>query len=137
MKGLGQFVRMGETLAPDHMVRDISTEQGVFRWAYRHPELRFRVERAEGLRFLAEIAIPEVTFKTTGPVSVSAFINGKPLDSIRCPQPGKYEISKAVPSGWIDVTKVVQVTFEAEPRWVAPDDGNELSFLLYSAGFVD
>jgi hypothetical protein len=135
--GLGPFIKMEDPLATDYIVRDISLERGLFRWAFLHPELRLRVDHAERLRFAAEIAIPEATFKTTGPVTVSCAINGNALASIRCPRPGKYEIAKAVPAAWIDPREPVRVTFDAQPRWVSPEDGAELSFLLFNAGFID
>jgi hypothetical protein len=28
------------------------------------------------------------------------------------------------------------VAFEANPRWISPEDGAQLSFLLRSAGFI-
>ena len=36
-------VRMDDPDADAFLVRDISSERGIFRWAYLHPELRFRV----------------------------------------------------------------------------------------------
>jgi hypothetical protein len=135
--GLGPFIKMEDPLAGDYIVRDISSERGLFRWAFLHPELQLRVDHAQHLRFTAEIAIPDATFKTTGPVTVSCSINGNALATIRCPRPAKYQIAKAVPAAWIDPGKPVHVTFDAQPRWVSPEDGAELSFLLYSAGFID
>jgi hypothetical protein len=127
---------MDDALADDYVVRDVAAERGAFRWAYLHPELRFRVQDSRDLKFAAELAIPEVTFKDTGPVAVSVLIEGHPLATLRCPRAGKYRIEKPVPPNWVTPGKTVHVAFETEPRWVSPLDGAQLSFLLYNAGFI-
>ena len=127
---------MDDLLAEDYIVRDIAAERGLFRWAFLHPELRFRVRDNRNLKFAAEIAIPEATFKDTGPVSITILIGGNPLATLHCPRAEKYRIEEPVPAGWVTPGKSVHVTFEAEPRWVSPLDGAQLSFLLYNAGFI-
>lgn len=130
------YVIMDDALADDYIVRDIAAERGAFRWAFLHPELRFRVTDNRALKFAAEIAIPEATFKDTGPVSIGILIEGKPLTTLRCPRADKYRIETPVPADWVAPGKAVHVTFETEPQWVSPLDGAHLSFLLYSAGFI-
>jgi hypothetical protein len=134
--GLGSFVTMDDPLSDEYIVKDISPGRDFRRWAFVAPELRFKVKDGRDLKFTAEFAIPEVTYKVTGPVTVSYAINGKKLETLRCDHPGDYRIEKAVPDGWIDPGAAVHVTFEARPRWIAPQDGAQLSFLLRSAGFL-
>ena len=134
--GVGSFVRMDDPLADDYIVKDISPEHGFRRWAFLHPELRFRVQPEGHLIFAAEFAIPEVTYKDTGPVTVSCAVNGKTLGIIHCDHAGDFRLEKLVPPAWIDPAQAVHVTFEANPRWIAPEDHAELSFLLRSAGFT-
>ena len=59
---------MDDPVVDDYLVRDISPEHGFRRWAFTRPELRFRLQDVRHLIFTAEFAIPEVTFKVTGPV---------------------------------------------------------------------
>src|SRR5947208_14021592 len=75
--GLGPFVIMDDPAADDYIVRDISPGRGHHRWAFLHPELRFRIKEAGYWKFVADFAIPEVTFKVTGPVTVSAAVEGR------------------------------------------------------------
>jgi hypothetical protein len=117
-------------------VRDIAGDRGQFRWAFLHPELRFRVLDNHALTFAAELAIPEATFKDTGPVAITVLIEGHPLATLRCPRAEKYRITKPVPPDWVTPGKAVHVTFETEPQWISPTDGAHLSFILYNAGFV-
>jgi hypothetical protein len=88
------------------------------------------------LKFAAEFALPEVTFKVTGPVTVSCAINGHPLGSIRCDHAGDYRLEMPVPDGVVQANQETHVTFEANPRWISPEDGAQLSFFLHSAGFT-
>lgn len=134
--GVGPFVNMGDPSANDYLVRDIGREPDVHRWAFANPELQFLVKTAGNLRFTAEFAIPEVTFKVTGPVTVSCAVNGKFLGALRCDHAGDFRLDLPVPKGLVEPEKIVRVTFQANPRWVSPEDGAQLSFLLRSAGFT-
>jgi hypothetical protein len=130
------FVTMDDPVADDYLVNDISPEHGFRRWAFTRPELRFRLNDVRHLNFTAEFAIPEVTYKVTGPVTVSYAVNGRTLGTIRCDHPGDFHLVEPVPQGLVEPDKFVRVTFEANPRWISPDDGAQLSFLLRSAGFT-
>lgn len=133
--GLRGVVKMDDPDADAFLVRDISSEHGVSRWAFRNPELRLRVTDARDLKFVVEFAIPDVTFRVTGPVTVSCAVNGKTLATMRCGHAGDYRMEHAVPKGLVEPGQPIHVTFEANPRWISPDDGAQLSFLLRSAGF--
>ena len=130
------FIKMDDPMVVDYLVNDISAERGLRRWAFAHPELRFRVRDARNLTFSAEFAIPEVTYKVTGPVTVSYAVNGRTLGSLRCDHAGDFRLSAPVPAGLVEPDKFIRVTFEANPRWISPEDGAQLSFLLRSAGFT-
>jgi hypothetical protein len=134
--GIGAFIVMEDPVAADYIVRDISPEPGYRRWAFLHPEIRFRVKETSHLKFVAEFALPEVTFKVTGPVTVSCAVNGHPLGSIRCDHAGDYRLEKSVPDGVVRPGEETHVTFDANPRWISPEDGAQLSFFLHSAGFT-
>ena len=134
--GIAAFITMADPVADDYIVRDVSRERGVYRWAFVHPELRFRVQQAGSVRFTAELGVPEVTFKVTGPVRISYAMDGKPLGSLYCDHPGKYEVAKPVPDGWVQPNQYIHVTFETDRKWVSPDDGAQLTFLLFNAGFT-
>jgi hypothetical protein len=134
--GLGSFITMDDPIADDYIVKDISPGRDFRRWAFIAPELRFALADNRNWKFAAEFTIPEVTYKVTGPVTVISAIAGKRLVTLRCDHPGDYHLEKAVPDDWIVPSKQVHVSFEANPRWISPEDGAQLSFLLRSAGFV-
>lgn len=130
------MVKMDDPDADAFLVRDISPEHGETRWAFLHPELRLIVADARNLKFAVEFAIPAVTFRVTGPVTVSFGVNGKHLATMRCDHAGDYRLERAVPEGLVQARQAIRVTFEANPRWVSPEDGAQLSFLLRSVGFT-
>jgi len=134
--GLGPWIVMDDPASDDYIVRDISSGRDHHRWAFLHPELRFRVKEAGYSKFAAEFAIPDATFRSTGPVTVSAAVNGFSVGSMLCDHAGNYRIEKPVPPGLLVPGSEVHVTMEASPRWVSPEDGAQLSFYLRSAGFV-
>jgi hypothetical protein len=135
--GLGPFITMDDPQVDDYLVNDISPERGIRRWAFQRPELQFRVKVARHLKFSAEFAIPEVTYKVTGPVTVSVAVNGRTLGAMRCDHAGDFRLEKPVPEGLVLPDKTVRVTFDANPRWISPEDAAQLSFLLRSAGFTE
>ena len=130
------FVTMDDPSADSYLVNDISPDRGFRRWAFAHPELRFRVADASHLVFTAEFAIPDATFKVTGPVTVSYAVNGRTLGTLQCSHAGDFRLAEPVPDGLVEPDKSTRVTFEATPRWISPEDGAQLSFLLRSAGFI-
>jgi hypothetical protein len=134
--GVGPFVAMDDATADDYIVSDIISEHGYRRWAFLHPELRFKVKSVDRLKFAVEFAVPEVTFKDTGPITVACAVNGRTLATVHCVKAGDYKVEQPVPKGLVEAEKIIRVTFETTPRWVSPLDGAQLSFLLRSAGFI-
>jgi hypothetical protein len=134
--GLGPFVAMDDLVADEYIVKDISSGRDFRRWAFRAPELRFAVKDVRNLKFAVNFTIPEVTYKVTGAVTVSCSVGGKKLLTARCEHPGDYHLEEPVPDGWVTPGEAVHVTFDAAPRWISPEDGAQLSFLLRSAGFT-
>jgi len=133
---LAPFIKMQDPAANDYIVRDIGRDPGIYRWAFLHPEMRFRIGDSAEVHFSMDFALPEQTFRTTGPVTVSYAIDRQALGSIRCDHAGKYQVLKPVPAGWLRPNQEVRVSFDADHRWISPEDGAQLSFLLFSAGFV-
>jgi hypothetical protein len=134
--GLNAFVTMDDPVSDEYIVKDISPGRDFRRWAFIAPEMRFVVKEPRHVKFAVDFTVPEVTYKVTGPVTVSYAVDGKPLGSLLCDRPGDFHVEKPVPEGWIAPGAQVHVTFQATPRWISPEDGAQLSFLLRSAGFT-
>jgi hypothetical protein len=134
--GLGPFVLMDAPDSDDYLVKDISPGRDFRRWAFVAPELRFRVKSASHLTLTVDFTVPEVTYKVTGPVTVNYAVNGKKLGTMRCTRAGDFHLEAPVPDGLVRPGETIHVTFDAAPRWISPEDGAQLSFLLRSAGFT-
>ncbi len=134
---VGPYVYMGNPNADAYIVKDVAPrgEGGTWRWAYRRPELQFYIGRREHLKFVMEFALADRTFAETGPVTLSVFINGKPLDRFRYDKPGTHSINKPVPAELLKADAVNRVAIEPDKVWTAREDGATLGFILTSAGF--
>ena len=134
---LSNFVRMSDTLVEEYIVRDIVGDNSGWRWALAHPELRVRTKTARGLKLAMDFAVPPVTFRVTGPVRITCFVDGKSLGAMEVPKPGQYRYERPVPDGWVRAGVPVTITAETDKLFVAKDDGAQLGFLLGGAGLIE
>ena len=135
---IGSLVTMSDANAGDYIVKDVgSLESGAWRWGQRRPELRFRLSKTAGQRFIADFAVAEATFKDTGPVNAFFFINGHLLDKVRYAQSGEKHFEKAVPADWLRTDDYNMVAIESQPYWTSPADGAILTFTLSRVGFIE
>jgi hypothetical protein len=135
---VGHFVNMSDPNAYAYIVKDVSeaAEAGSWRWARKHPELRFFLETTEHLNFKADFSVAESTFRDTGPVTISVLINGKLLDTIRCAEPGEKHFDKPVPAKLLRAKAMNFAALEVDKVWVSKTDGAVLGFILTRAGFT-
>lgn len=129
---------MNDPMADAYIVRDVSktTEGNSWRWAYKHPALRFYLRSIDGIKFALDAGIAELTFKETGPVTLTVLINDHELDKLRFDQPGNRHFEKEVPAAFLRAGAENLVAIEPDKFWVSKQDGATLSFVLIQAGFV-
>jgi hypothetical protein len=135
---VGRFVNLAETNAEAYVIRDVNhgSEGDLWRWTRKRPELRFFLETIDHLDFKADFSIADATFKDTGPVTISVFINGNLLDKIKCAEPGEKHFSKPVPESFLHAKALNFVALDIDKVWVSKTDGAELGFILIRAGFA-
>jgi hypothetical protein len=136
---LTPFVSMGDPNAEAYIIKDVSDtiEGGSWRWAYRRPELRFYLPKAEKLTFVMDFTLPRATFADTGPVTLSIFLNGKLLGRQRYDKPGDQSLKLPVPPALVKPHAINNVAIEPDKVWVAKQDGAVLGFVLRDAGFEE
>ncbi|MBI3473821.1 MAG: hypothetical protein HY013_20895 [Candidatus Solibacter usitatus] len=133
----GHFVNMNDPNAEAYFIKDIATvAEGPWRWTGKRPELKFFLETVESLKFSLDYTIAEATFKSTGPVTISVFLNGKLLEKLRHATHGEQHFEKPAPPPLLRRNEVNQVALEVDKVWVSPTDGAQLGFILTRAGFV-
>jgi hypothetical protein len=135
---VSRLFKISDPNVAEYLVKDVAggTEGGAWRWVFKRPEFRFLISDHRDLRFFMEFALPDQTFKQTGPVTFSIFINEKPFKKLRFTKPGQLRLEEPVPMALLKPYAVNHVRIEVDPVWVAPGDGAQLGFILASAGFV-
>jgi hypothetical protein len=115
-----------------------SASEGPWRWAYEHPVLQFRGPDLAHPKFTMDVAIPERTFRYTGPVTLTVKVNGELLDTVRCAKAGQQpQYSREVPPGIVRKDQANLVSIDPDKVWVSKDDGTKYGFILVRAGFVE
>ena len=113
------------------------TEVGGFRWAFAHPVLRFRLPRTDHLRFAMDFALPETTFRVTGPVTLAISFNGRPFDRPSFERAGQKHYERDVPRDFLRADAINLVAIDPDKVYTAPQDGMKLGFPLSRVGFVE
>jgi hypothetical protein len=135
--GLGFFLSMSDPNADAYLVKDVADHgPGTWRWVYDHPVLRFRVPDAPRLKFTLDFAIPERTFRETGPVTLTLRLNGTRFARQLFDHPGELHYSADVPANLLRRGEN-QVAIDPDPVWVSKADGGHLGFILSRAGFTE
>ncbi len=124
--------------ADSSVVQDIPKggQPGPWRWTGKRPTVRLTLLSANNLKFHAEFAVPDATFKDTGPVTLSFFVNDHLLDQQRYDTPGQKTFEKPVPAAWLQAPGSNTLAIEADKVWVSKDDGATLGFILSQIGLV-
>ncbi len=135
----GGVVSMSDASARAHIVKDISPQlqSGAWRWTLQRPELRFAVSHTKGVRLVMDFAVAKSTFDSTGPVTISFYVNDRLLDKVRYDQPGNKRFEKPVPPEWLATDRMNTIAAEIDKLYVSPLDGAKLGFILSRAGFAE
>jgi hypothetical protein len=132
------MIDLSEPGADQSIVQDIPTgvASSSWRWTGRRPTVRLTLLTAQNLKYHADFAVPEATFKDTGPVTLSFFVNDRLLDKIRYTTPGQKTFDKDIPAGWLEAPGSNTLAIEIDKIWVSKDDGAKLGFILSRIGLV-
>ena len=107
----------------------------IYRWTNQQPTMRFHVRRTANRLLRLDFIVADVTFKDTGPVTVSVKVNGRTLGAVRYDAPGEKRFEKTVPADWLDADPTI-VSVEIDKVWVSKTDGARLGVMFLRAGFV-
>jgi hypothetical protein len=135
---LSHFVYMNAADADAYIVQGMRPKsEGPWRWAHDHPVLRFYLPEVGRINFEMDFSFPENTFRQTGPVTMTFAINGQVFDRVRYDKPGQQQYSHAVPGGLVRANAVNLVAITPDRTARQPGGGEELGFVLTSAGFTE
>jgi hypothetical protein len=130
-----RMVNMGDPDAPRRFVQDIflgEAEAG-WRWTNQRPTVKVLVSPSEPLKYAIDFTVPEVTFKDTGPVTLSFYVNDHLLDRVEYTSHGSKHFEKPVPPDWLTPAEQT-LAAEIDKVWMAKEDGSKLGFILVRIG---
>ena len=132
-----RIVAVAEADAASHFVKDIAPgEPAPWKWTNQNPTVKVTPRTNQGLRYTIDFSLPEVTFKVTGPVTLTFLVNDHVLDTVRYTASGEYHYDKAVPPEWVEPLKDTTVGASIDKVWVSPMDGARLGFVLTRIGLT-
>ncbi len=135
---LSHYFTMNELTAPRYFVSDVVPElhDDTWRWTMQRPTFRFQLPTTSQLSLFVDYTVPEVTFKKTGPVKITVFVENHKLDVISVVKDQRYTWNKPVPEEWLTTSRPVQVRLEIDKMWTS--DHNEMTrgFIITSIGFM-
>jgi hypothetical protein len=135
--GLSHFVAMSDPDADAYIVQGFRQKsEGSWRWANQHPTLRFYLPQVTRARFNMAFALPEQTFRLTGPLTLTISLNGRVLDRARYDKPGEQQYTHEVPAEFLKPDGINIIAIEPD-KLAAPNPGEKLAFVLIRAGFTE
>ena len=128
-----QLVTMMDPDADAAIVQDLPRGvNGPWRWAGKKPTVRIFTTNTSGYKLRVRYAIADSTFKDTGPVSLTFFVNDQPFGVVTETSTGEKLFEKPIPSAMLRANADNYLAIEADKVWVSKLDGAQLGFILTS-----
>jgi hypothetical protein len=129
------MVEMNDPDVGLHIVKDIyGPSDAPWRWSAQNPTVQMLVISTDNLKFQADFAIWDDSFKVTGPLEVAFLVNGRLLDKVRYATPGGKHFEKPVPPDWLSVDADTTLALSVDKLYVAPTDGKKFGVILVRMG---
>jgi hypothetical protein len=117
------------------IVKDIYNGSGIpWRWTKQEPTVKVRVTSTQNIQYIADFAIWDEGFKTTGPLQILFLVNGKLLGKVRYTTPGDKHFEKPVPTAWLAGSPEASVALSLDKLYIAPRDGAKFGVILTRLG---
>ena len=116
---------------------DILPPAGGWSWTGKRPAVKVRLRGKQQVRYQMDFAVADATFKETGPVSVTFFVNDHVIETVRYAKPGPQHYEKAIPTEWLQPNNDNLVGAEVDKVWTSPDDGAKLGLILMRIGLTE
>ena len=132
------MVEMSDPNANLHIVKDIyNPGNAPWRWTNQNPTVRTLAVSTGNLKFRADFAIWNDSFKVTGPVEIAFLVNGHPLDKIRYTSPGDKHFEKPLPDDWVGADTETTLALFVDKLYTSPTDGNKFGVILVRMGLAE
>jgi hypothetical protein len=134
---MSRIVNMADSDAPPHFVQDIAPgDPAPWKWTNQKPIVKVVPRTNLHLHYTIDFSLPEVTFKVTGPVTMTFLVNEHVLEAVRYTASGEYHYEKDIPPEWVEPLKDTFLAASIDKVWVSPTDGARLGFILTRIGLT-
>lgn len=130
------LVRMAAPRPDQRIVKDISGLSTRSRWTGPNPTVGLKLPDSGPWVARVEFLIHDTTWRTTGPLTVTLYLNGQRLLETRYETAGPQILTAPVPAPFVPPSGEVTLSARIHPVWVAPSDGVALGVLLSAIGVV-
>lgn len=126
---------MSDTSSERAFAGDIAkgVQSSVWRWTGQKPTIRLTLVSTSNLRYYIEFAVADATFKDTGPVTITYWVNDQVLDRVRYDTPGKKSFDRVIPPHFLRAMAENTLAAELDKPWQSPD-GQKLGLILFKFG---
>lgn len=131
------MVNMDDSDAAAHFVRDIYDSGTSWRWTRQSPAVKLKIRSLESLKYTVDFTVAEVTFKDTGPVTITFTVNDHVLDRVRITAQGHQHFEKRIPAEWLALDQYAILGAQIDKMWVSKTDGAKFGFILSRIGLVE
>jgi len=116
------------------MLRDfMPASPGQWRWTFEHPALLMSAPKKPGTAFTMDFVIHAATFKETGPIRLTVFINGQKIGDKLYTTPEGQSFTAAIPESAFRADGIALVETTQDKYYKAPDDAQKMGYLFRSA----
>lgn len=117
-----------------HLLHDVlpGAESEEQRWTLERPAYLLHAPGAK-VRLRLHVRLAAETFRSTGPVRLTAWINGRRLGDERYTTAEDHVFVHDVPPEWLGPDGLSLVETTLDRYWIAPTDGVKLGYLFLSA----
>ena len=135
---IGPVVDTSQPEAEAHFLRDVvgAPGPGQSLWLGERPALLLRLPDAGHRLLVMEFLLHSTVLASVGPQTLTVRINREVLDRLTYRTEGWRNYRKLVPAEWLRRDGITLIEIEPDKCYVAPADGQKLSFLLRRAGFT-
>jgi hypothetical protein len=131
------ILQMSDRETDAYIVQDIPRGSAdAWRWTGKRPTVRMFVGDPSGHTMIVDYSIAEATFKDTGPVKLTFYVNDQPLAIVEEAHHGVKHFEKPIPPEMLKASADNLFAVEIDKVWIAKEDGAKLGFILASVGLA-
>lgn len=135
---LEPVVEMSSPTIDQSIVQDIAKgpQTTPWRWTGKRPTVTVGLRSTSNYNFHMEFAIVDSTFKSTGPITISYYVNDQLLESVKYDSPGRKTYHKPIPMHMLTPMADNKLAAEIDKTWRENKGDPELGVILVRIGLV-